>query len=185
MRERLRFGVGHHLDGGRDERCDRTTEAGDTTSDSTVDDGSAAGPATRDDYVAAFATNYAVFNDDAQDECIGEMFVTAIGEDQLTASGVAPADIDQVGLLSELGLSIDQENLPAAIEELAACGDIVTVMLASSTATAEQTACATEIVTNEIAAELLLVQVTELEPSAELLAAREALNGCTPPTTTG
>ena len=155
----------------------------DTTSDSTVDNGSAAGPATRDDYVAAFATRYALF-DDEQDQCIGEMFVTAIGEDQLTASGAAPADIADMNLLADLDLSIEQEALPAAIEDLAACGDIVSVMLASSTATAEQTACATAIISNELAAEVFLVQVSGLEPSAELVTAGEALNGCTAPSTT-
>ena len=56
----------------------------------------------------------------------------------------------------------------------------MTVSLASATATAEQTECATAIITNELAAEQLLVQVSGLEPSAELLAAREALNGCSP-----
>ena len=91
----------------------------------------------------------------------------------------------EVVLLSDLGLSIDQEALPAAAEDLAACGDLVTVMLASSSATAEQTSCATDILSNEIAAELLLIQVSGLEPSAELVAANEALNDCTTPTTTG
>lgn len=156
-----------------------TTDAvtDDTTDGSTVDTGST-GPATRDDYVEAFATNYAIFNDAEQDHCIGETFVTAIGEDQLTASGVAPSDVTGVVLLEDLGLSIDQETLPAAIEDLAACGDLVTLSLASSTATPEETACATDIVSNELASEQLLIQVTGLEPSAELLAAREALNGC-------
>jgi len=154
----------------------------DTTEESPVDSGAVdSGPtaetATRDDYVAAFATNYAIF-DDEQDECIGETFVTAIGEDQLTSSGLAPGDIRGAVLLADLGVSIDQETLPAAIEDLAGCGDLVTVSLASATATAEQTECATAIITNELAAEQLLVQVSGLEPSAELLAAREALNGC-------
>jgi hypothetical protein len=152
--------------------------AADTTEVSTVDDGSAAGTATRDDYVAAFATNYAIFDDDEQDQCIGETFVTAIGEDQLASSGLAPGDVTEVVLLADLGLSIEQEALPAAVEDLAACGDLVTISLASSTATEEETACATDIISNELAAEQLLVQVSGLEPSAELLAAREALNGC-------
>ncbi len=162
-----------------------TTEAvtDDTTVASTVEGGTAAdGPtaenATRDDYVAAFATNYAIFDDDEQDQCIGETFVTAIGEDQLTSVGLAPGDINQVVLLADLGLAIDQETLPSAVEDLAACGDLVAISLASSTASEEETACATEIVSNELAAEQLLVQVSGLEPSAELLAAREALNGC-------
>ena len=159
---------------------DDTTEESPVDSGA-VDSGTVEGPtaetATRDDYVAAFATNYAIF-DDEQDECIGETFVTAIGEDQLTSSGLAPGDISGAVLLADLGVSIDQETLPAAIEDLAACGDLVTVSLASATATAEQTECATAIITNELAAEQLLVQVSGLEPSAELLAAREALNGC-------
>ena len=149
-----------------------------TVDSGTADDGPTAETATRDDYVAAFATNYAIFDDDEQDQCIGETFVTAIGEDQLTSVGLAPGDIAEVVLLADLGLAIDQEALPAAVEDLAACGDLVTVSLASATATAEQTACATEIISNELAAEQLLVQVSGLEPSAELLAAREALNGC-------
>ena len=163
---------------------DDTTDAS-TVESGTADDGPTAETATRDDYVAAFATNYAIFDDDEQDQCIGETFVTAIGEDQLASVGLAPGDITEVVLLADLGLAIDQEALPAAAEDLAACGDLVTVMLASSSATAEQTSCATDILSNEIAAELLLIQVSGLEPSAELVAANEALNDCTTPTTTG
>ena len=161
-----------------------TVESG-TVESGTADDGPTAETATRDDYVAAFATNYAIFDDDEQDQCIGETFVTAIGEDQLASVGLAPGDITEVVLLADLGLAIDQEALPAAAEDLAACGDLVTVMLASSSATAEQTSCATDLLSNEIAAELLLIQVSGLEPSAELVAANEALNDCTTPTTTG
>ena len=161
-----------------DDTTDASTVDTSTVESGTADDGPTAETATRDDYVAAFATNYAIFDDDEQDQCIGETFVTAIGEDQLTSVGVAPGDIAAVVLLADLGVSIDQEALPAAIEDLAACGDLVTVSLASATATAEQTECATAIITNELAAEQLLVQVSGLEPSAELLAAREALTGC-------
>jgi len=168
-----------------DDTTDASTVESGTAESGTADDGPTAETATRDDYVAAFATNYAIFDDDEQDQCIGETFVTAIGEDQLASVGLAPGDITEVVLLADLGLSIDQEALPAAAEDLAACGDLVTVMLASSSATAEQTSCATDILSNEIAAELLLIQVSGLEPSAELVAANEALNDCTTPTTTG
>ena len=107
---------------------DASTVDDGTVDSGTADDGPTAETATRDDYVAAFATNYAIFDDDEQDQCIGETFVTAIGEDQLTSVGLAPGDIAEVVLLADLGLAIDQEALPAAVEDLASCGDLVTVI---------------------------------------------------------
>ena len=91
---------------------------------------------------------------------------------------MAPGDIDEVVLLADLGLAIDQESAPRRRRGSGGVRRPRDHMLASSTASEEQTACATEIVSNELAAEQLLVQVSGLEPSAELLAAREALNGC-------
>lgn len=163
-----------------DTATDDTTPA-DTDRDGTAPDGTAPDGTTADgdtDFVAAFAENYAIFDDDEQDACIGEMFVTAIGEDQLAASGLAPGDIVGIVTLDEVGLTVDQDALPTAVEDLSSCGDLVTVSLDSATATPEQTECAAEVITHELAAEQLLVQVTGLEPSAELLAARDALQAC-------
>ena len=100
-------------------------------------------------------------------ECIGETFVTAIGEDQLTSVGVAPGDIDR-RRPARRPRPVDRPGDPPRRHRGA--GGVRRPrdgVLASATATAEQTECATAIITNELAAEQLLVQVSGLEPSAE------------------
>jgi len=125
-----------------------------------------------------FATNYALFADAEQDACVGQTLVNAVGYDQLAASGILPDDVLGIVTLAEIGLTVEQEALPAAIEQLDECGDLATQSLEGGSGTEEQTACAAEIVTDPLTAEQLMVQLTGLAPSAELLEAREALEAC-------
>lgn len=158
------------------------TTPDDPTATSTAGDPStttASTAATEDDLVAAFATNYAIFDDDDANTCVGQAFVDFVGLDQLQENGTTPGDLAGIIQLEDAGLTVSADDLPAAVAALAACGDLASVALDTSSATAEQTACAAQIVTNDLAAEQLLVQVSALEPSAELSTARDALGACT------
>lgn len=156
-----------------------TTTAATETSDASADGTSAAAGITPEqDFVDAFAVNYGLFDDEAQDACVGQTFVDLIGYEQLASSGVAPDDIIGVVTLDQLGLVATQEDVPSAIDQLAACGDLVAVSLEVGGGTPEQQQCAREVITNELTAEQLIVQVTGLQPSAELTAARDALEAC-------
>ena len=134
--------------------------------------------ASAEDFVAVLATNYALFDDDDQNTCIGGAVATAIGDEQFVASGVTPDDLAGVIVLGNAGLTIGPEAVPAAVESLAACGDLAAVSLDSPTATPEEAACAATVITNELAAEQFIVEVGGVEPSAELVAARTALQSC-------
>lgn len=156
-----------------------TTTAAIATSDSGADRTTAgAGSTPEQDFVDAFANNYGLFDDEAQDACVGQTFVDLIGYEQLAASGVAPDDIIGVVTLDQLGLVATQDAVPGAIDQLAGCGDLVAVSLEVGGGTPEQQQCAREVITNELTAEQLIVQVTGLQPSAELTAARVALEAC-------
>lgn len=130
------------------------------------------------DFAAAFGTNYAVFETDDENDCVGQVIVDAVGLDALEASSVEPADVIGIITLDDAGLSVDQAALSPAVDSLTSCGDLAAISLASGSGTPEQTECAAGVVTNELAAEQLLVQITGLEPSADLVAARDALGEC-------
>lgn len=154
----------------------------DTTPDDPPVTSTAGDPSTgttEADFVAAFATNYAIFDDDGANTCVGQAFVDFVGLDQLQANGTTPSDLAGIIQLEDAGLTVSADDLPAAVAALTACGDLASVALDTSSATPEQTACAAQIVTNDLAAEQLLVQVSALEPSAELSTARDALQACT------
>jgi len=163
-------------DGGttEDTGVDETTGPVDT---SATDGTSVAGDEAS--FVQAFGSYYGIFDDDDEaNTCVGQTFVDFIGLDQLESAGTTPDDVVGIITLDDLGVTVSQDDLPAAVDQLSDCGDLVTVSLDSASATPEQTACAAEIVTNDLAAEQLLVQVSGLEPSDDLLAARDGLQAC-------
>jgi hypothetical protein len=153
------------------------TGPGDTAPTGTETGGTGA-TGSEADYVAAFGANYAVFDDEADNECVGQAIVDAVGLEAIESSGTAPDDVIGIVFLSEAGLVIDDSALDAAIAQLADCGDLAAVAIEGGSGTEEQTDCAADVVTSELAAEQLLTQIGELDPSPALDAARDELDAC-------
>ncbi len=148
--------------------------------DGTATDGTDGGDegAGEADFVTAIGNNYAVFNDEAGNECVGQAIVDAVGFEAIQSAGIGPGDVIGIVFLSEVGLSIDPAAFESATAQLAGCGDLAAVALDGGAGTQEQTDCAAEVITSELAAEQLLTQIGELDPSPRLAAAIEALNAC-------
>ena len=130
----------------------------------------------RDAFVAAAAEQMAI-GDPALSTCLTGAVVDAIGMEQVAAAGVTPAEFARASSLEEMGVPTTLDDPGALQDELAACGDLVEVF-ADDDRLGGETDCVRDGLTNDLAAETIVVDLTAGTPSDELAAARKAISSC-------
>lgn len=139
----------------------------------------------RDAYVAAAAEQMAI-DDDGLATCLTGAVVDAVGMDEIAAAGLTPAQFARASSLEEMGVPTTLDDPGALQVELADCGDLVEVFAADDRL-GDETDCVRDGLTNDLAAETIVADLTAAAPSAELSAARDAISSCilagTTPTT--
>jgi hypothetical protein len=130
----------------------------------------------RDAYVAA-ASEQMVIDDQALSTCLTGAVVDAIGMDEIAAAGVSPTDFAQASSLEEMGVPTTLDD-PAGLQaQLADCGDLVGVFAADDRL-GDGTDCVRDGLTNDLAAETIVADLTDAVPSEELASARDAISTC-------
>jgi hypothetical protein len=130
----------------------------------------------RDAYVAAAAEQMAIGDDDLS-TCLTGAVVDAIGMDEIAAAGLTPADFARASSLEEMGVPTTLEDPEGLQDQLTDCGDLVGVFAADDRL-GDETECVTDGLTNDLAAETIVVDLTGAAPSEELAAARDAISSC-------
>jgi hypothetical protein len=155
----------------------------DTAVDDTSDtDGSA--PTTgsgevgsQDDYVAAAKEEIASeFDDQDLADCMGEAMVS---DDVYAAIEEAGMTVEAFSADGPAGLGLDEAAADEVASDFAECGDLLPEIVAE-----EQLDCAEENISNEQVAELLAYTLLELELSADVQDASDAVDVCMEAATT-
>lgn len=142
-----------------------------------TDDSVTEGEYTEEDYVAAGAEALDL-PDDEQSRCIAQAIISGIGFDQIQATGLSPDDFSETETLADTGVAVDEAATAQIRTVIAGCGDLVATFVSSPDASAEEAVCAQDILDNDLIAELLVVELVDVEPSEALLAARTSLEEC-------
>lgn len=142
-----------------------------------TDDSVTAGEYTEADYVAG-AAEALDLPDAQQAQCIAQSIISGIGFEQIEATGLSPQNFGEAESLADTGVTLDDAQTTAMREGIAGCGDLVATFISSDDVSEEEAICAQDLLDNELIAEVLVVELADIEPSPELLAARTSLEEC-------
>ncbi|MET0460534.1 MAG: hypothetical protein ABW195_14885 [Ilumatobacteraceae bacterium] len=151
--------------------------ATDGPSPTTADSPAPSGAVTdRDDFVAAAAGEMSIDDGDVA-TCLSGAVVDAVGMEQIVAAGLTPREFARASSLEEMGVPTTLDDRDGLQAELAGCGDLVEVF-ATGSDDADEQACVEASLTDDLAAEMVVDDLTGAEPSAELAAARSDISAC-------
>jgi len=118
------------------------------------------------------------FDDEVQAQCISAAVIDGIGFDAIEATGLTPEEFGEADSLADTGVTVDDGMASRMQTGVVACGDLVATFAAASDASDEERECARLNLDDELMAGILVMQLLDLQPTEEMLAARTAAQEC-------
>lgn len=156
-----------------------TTMAGSVAEPATTTAGSVAEPLDidRDEYVATLAASFEI-GDQGVATCVAGSVVDGVGFEDIQTAGVTPEEFAEASSLADVNLSVDDEQTEEMRSSIAGCDNLVVAVLENAEFSDTERTCVEDLFTADLAAELLVAELSGAVPSPELQAVAVELEAC-------